>query len=282
MELGQPKFGRGNPLLERINDMRSRAGMGPLDNAPEEPQVEILDARRSQPFGMGFAVGDTDIDGCVSKYTNEGNTPESAEAHCIASAYLDECLSNAEDSDGGPGHDAERDCRDSHDVPPLVKEEPEAREPLDPNRRPPACSKQAFYDKGGFTFWGLLAPLPYAGYQAYKRAARQATCTLPTNGGQASRVNPECKALAVESATHQRCYGESLEGTPVGTLKMMVRRQPWGFPLAVIGGIVGGYHGYKKQDGWKTTAGWSAAGLLFPLVIGGVAAWQGFPLYKKK
>jgi len=142
----------------------------------------------------------------------------------------------------------------------------------------PTCKPKAFYQETSFLLGGLIAPIPFAAYQAYKRKARQVTCS--TNGG--TQVSPQCKNLAVESANHLRCHKESLESDAGDSVKMMMRRQSWGLPLAIAGGLVGAYHGHKKQDGWKTTTAWGAAGLLFPFVAAGVAAWQGFPLYRKK
>ncbi len=47
--------------------------------------------------------------------------------------------------------------------------------------------------------------------------------------------------------------------------------------LAILSAFMGGYHGYKRSRGKAlTTAGYAAAGAIFPLITLGVAAVQGY------
>ena len=242
----RPKFGNGNPLLERINDMRERAGMEALgENNVDEPIVEVIDKNTGETVEVDPHL----------------NPPSSSQAAVTASDYAGE----GGEFGGGGASDSWGD-------------EEEGRGGLSP------C-KQPFYDQSSFFWGGLLAPIPFSAYQVYKRAIRAGGCQELLEASRTTIngvpvVNPsdprliQCMATLKEDATHLRCHGESLSSAPQGTLRMIARRQPWQFPLILLGAAAGGYHGHKKSDGWKTTVGWTLAGALLPLLVTGNVAYQ--------
>lgn len=257
----KPKFGKGNPLLDRINDMRQRAGMPEFDGSLEEPEVKIVNSDpalglleesfQEQNISDDFSGGGGEFGGGAS------DTFEDVEVDIEAP------VSNGRPSNGGAVS------------------------------RVPCAQVPAQYQGFGFNFASAMAPIPHGLYVAYKRAIRDSGCAEIIAASK-SQINGQpviaaddprliqCLALAQENQRHLQCHRESLSSSGAGTLKMLNRRQPWALPLVVFGALVSGYNGYKKNDGWKTTTGYAALGALLPLVGIGVALFQGFPLYRDK
>lgn len=243
----QPSFG-GNgvtgSVADRINQMRSRSGLDPLQ--PDAIDEAAYSAQKDSDAGDGLYSDAETVQ--YEDYMGEDHSFDPPPPRPLAPAMS------------------------------LGDSEPSVQMPVPGATQPPGLMRDnlpVFATKKWY-IWNFIAPLPYFAYTAYQfrnNAALAAQC----KGDYSSEA---CTADRLISQS-ELDYDAPAAGTPKDVFNLYRKEALWALIWSGIGGSITGYHAYKRGSSTKSVALYGAFGASIPLAGIALSLMQGFPKYNK-